>query len=113
VACPLFFLILLTLRGGRERDEALADEFVLRLTGAGGECLLHRLPATRSLLPRRLEFAHVLAVALDLLLLGVGPTREQRFHRNGRRARRRCRRGKVRSKGLRKNKFDHPREERR
>eukprot|EP00977_Amphora_coffeiformis_P007346 scaffold1588_cov222-Amphora_coffeaeformis.AAC.18 len=69
--------LIITFIGRRDGNEALANEFIFRLTSTGRECLLHGLSATRSLFSRRLEFAHIFTVTLDLFLLGIGSTRKQ------------------------------------
>lgn len=58
---------------GRHSHEALGKEFILLLPGLlGGNLSHHLLPAGAS--PLR-KFAHVLAISLTFLLLGVDATR--------------------------------------
>jgi hypothetical protein len=58
-------------RNGRE---ALGNEFALGLASLVRLCLLEGLAATGSTLPNDLELAHVFAISLDLLLLGINAT---------------------------------------
>lgn len=73
-------LVALIRRGSS--DEALGDEFILNLAGFVGLNLLQDLSSAGSSASRAREFAHVLAVTLDLLLLGVD-TRCEQFRGGG------------------------------
>ena len=71
------YLVLVFRVGRRKVREALSNELGLILTSLGGLRLLHQLSTASSLASTGLELAHVLSVALDLLLLGVGTAREE------------------------------------
>ena len=77
-------------RNGRE---ALGNEFAFRLAGLVCLCLLEGLATTGATLANHLELAHVFAIALDLLLLGVnaasvqGSTESERSSSEERRTR--------------------------
>lgn len=64
---------------GRDGGEALGNEFSLLLASLGRLRLLQDLPATGAAASGRLELAHVFAVSLTLLLLGVGAARKERL----------------------------------
>lgn len=83
-ATSLLLTVVRFLFTGKSHSEAFGNEFGLALTGLAGHGLLHELSAANTLAAARLEFTHVLAITLDLFLLGVRSAREQRRNRHTR-----------------------------